>query len=127
MSITEIAIKRPLLIIVIFTILILFGIESYLSLNYNLLPKIAVNTVTISTNYKGASASEVEISVTKKLEDIVSAVEGIDQITSTSQQGVSVITITLQSTANVDNAERDVQQKIDQTRVIFRTTPISRS
>ena len=49
MSLTGIVIKRPLLLIVIFTVLILFGVQSYLSLNYNLLPKIEVPTVSIST------------------------------------------------------------------------------
>src|SRR3989442_964916 len=106
MSITEIAVKRPLLIVVIFTVLILFGVQCYFNLNYNLLPKIQVNTVTVSTVYPGAAVTEVETSVTKKLEDILSAVEGLDQINSTSQQGVSQITITLKSSANVDDAER---------------------
>ncbi|MVT09554.1 efflux RND transporter permease subunit [Chitinophaga tropicalis] len=114
MSITEIAIKRPLLIVVIFTVLILFGIQCYISLNYNLLPKIQVNTVTVSTVYAGASVTEVETSVTRKLEDILSSVEGLDQISSTSQQGVSQVTITLKSNADVDEAERNIQRKIDQ-------------
>ncbi|MGO4290261.1 efflux RND transporter permease subunit [Chitinophaga sp. RAB17] len=115
MSLTEIAIKRPLLLIVIFTVLILFGIQSYLSLNYNLLPKIEVPTVSISTIYPGASAAEVQTTVTKKLEDAFSAVEGLDQISSTSQESVSIITISFKSGTNIDQAERDVQRKADQT------------
>lgn len=114
MSISEIAVKRPLLIVVIFTVLIVFGIQCYTKLNYNLLPKIQVNTVTVSTVYPGAAVSEVETAVTKKLEDILSAVEGLDQINATSQQGVSQITITLKSDANIDEAERAIQRKIDQ-------------
>lgn len=114
MSITEIAIKRPLLLIVIFTVLLLFGVQSYLSLNYNLLPKIEVPTVTISTVYPGASAAEVQTAVTKKLEDAFSSVERLDQINSTSQQGISVITITFKTGTDIDKAERDVQRKADQ-------------
>lgn len=114
MSITGIAIKRPLLLIVIFTILVLFGIQSYLSLNYNLLPKIEVPTVTISTLYPGASAAEVQTTVTKKLEDAFSSVEGLNQINSTSQESVSIITIEFKSGTDVDKAERDVQRKADQ-------------
>lgn len=114
MSITEIAIKRPLLLIVIFTVLILFGIQSYLSLNYNLLPKIEVPTVSISTIYPGAAAAEVQINVTKKLEDAVSSVEGLDQISSTSQGNLSIITISFRPGTDVDKAERDVQRKADQ-------------
>lgn len=115
MSITEISVKRPLLIIVIFTVLILFGVQSYFKLNYNLLPKIQINTISVSTLYPGASAGEVESSVTKKLEDAFASVEGLDNISSTSQQGVSQITVNLKSNADVDKAERDIQRKADQT------------
>ncbi|RZM13627.1 MAG: efflux RND transporter permease subunit, partial [Pedobacter sp.] len=114
MSITGIAIKRPLLLIVIFTVLVLFGVQSYRSLNYNLLPKIEVPTVTISTLYPGASAAEVQSTVTKKLENAFSSVEGLDQINSTSQESVSIVIIAFKSGTDVDKAERDVQRKADQ-------------
>lgn len=114
MSIAEIAVKRPLLILVIFTVLILFGLECYHSLNYNLLPKMEVPTVTVSTVYAGASASEVETSVTKKLEDAFASVEGLDKITSKSQEGVSQVVISFKSGTNIDEAEADIQRKADQ-------------
>lgn len=114
MSLTEIVIKRPLLLIVIFTVLILFGIQSYLSLNYNLLPKIETPTVSVSTLYPGASATEVQTSVTEKLEDAFSSVEGLDQIRSTSQESVSIITISFKTGTDIDKAERDLQRKADQ-------------
>lgn len=114
MSITGIAIKRPLLLIVIFTVLVMFGIQSYRSLNYNLLPKIEVPTVSVSTLYPGASAAEVQTTVTKKLEDAFSSVEGLNQINSTSQESVSIITIEFKSGTDIDKAERDVQRKADQ-------------
>lgn len=114
MSITGIAIKRPLLIVVIFTILGLFGVQSYFGLNYNLLPSMEIATVTVSTVYPGASAAEVETSVTKKLEDAFASVEGVDKITSSSQEGVSQITIEFKSSTKVDEAERNVQRKADQ-------------
>jgi HAE1 family hydrophobic/amphiphilic exporter-1 len=114
MSITEIAVKRPLLIIVIFTVLFIFGARSYSNLNYNLLPKIDVPTVSVSTVYPGAAAAEVETSVTKKLEDAFSSVEGLDKISSTSQEGVSSVVIQLKSGTDIDQAERNIQRKADQ-------------
>ena len=114
MSITEIAVKRPLLIVVIFTVLFIFGARSYFSLNYNLLPKLEVPTVSVTTTYPGAAAAEVETSVTKKLEDAFAAVEGLDQISSTSQEGLSSIVVALKSGTDVDQAERDIQRKADQ-------------
>jgi HAE1 family hydrophobic/amphiphilic exporter-1 len=114
MSISEIAIKRPLLIVVIFTILILFGVQSYFKLNYNLLPNMEVKSVSINALYPGASALEVETNVTKKLEDALSSLEGLDDINATSQEGLSQISINLKSDADLDKAERDVQRKVDQ-------------
>ncbi|WP_158799956.1 efflux RND transporter permease subunit [Pedobacter sp. L105] len=114
MSITEIAVKRPLLIIVVFTVLFIFGARSYFSLNYNLLPKLEVPTVTVSTVYAGAAAAEVETSVTKKLEDAFSSVEGLDKITSSSQEGISSVVVQLKTGTNIDQAERDIQRKADQ-------------
>jgi HAE1 family hydrophobic/amphiphilic exporter-1 len=114
MSIAEIAVKRPLLIIVIFAVLLLFGGLSYFKLNYKLLPNIEVATVSVSTVYPGASAAEVETSVTRKLEDAFASVEGLDKISSNSQEGVSQITVQLKSGTDVNQAERNIQRKADQ-------------
>jgi HAE1 family hydrophobic/amphiphilic exporter-1 len=114
MSITEIAIKRPLLITVIFFTLILFGIISYKSLNYNLLPKFESNVISITTIYPGAAADEVETTVTKKVEDAVSSIEGLDQISSTSQESSSTVSLQLLSGADVNKALEDASRKVDQ-------------
>lgn len=116
MSITEVAIKRPLLITVIFVTLILFGFVSYKGLNYNLLPKFEANVVMVQTTYRGASPEEIQNTITKPLEDAVSAIEGVDQIASTSMEGVSAITVTLKSGTDVNNAQRDAERRIDQIR-----------
>ncbi|MDZ4847283.1 MAG: efflux RND transporter permease subunit [Chitinophagales bacterium] len=116
MTITEVAIKRPLLITVIFLSLIIFGLISFNSLNYNLLPKFEANVITVLTIYRGASAEEVQNTVTKKIEDAVSALEGIDKLLSTSQEGASIIQIQLKAEANVDRAQQNAQRKIDQIR-----------
>jgi len=68
-SIVETSIKKPLIITVIFTMLTLAGILSYKALNLNLLPKFELPMLTVQTVYPGAGASEVETSVTKKIED----------------------------------------------------------
>jgi HAE1 family hydrophobic/amphiphilic exporter-1 len=114
MSITEVAIKRPLLITVIFVTLILFGFISYRTLNYNLLPKFEANVISVSTVYPGASSDEVQSSVTKPIEEAVSAIEGIDVISSTSREGISAITVTLKSGFSSINAQNDAERKINQ-------------
>jgi HAE1 family hydrophobic/amphiphilic exporter-1 len=113
MKITEISIKRPSIVIVVFTALTLFGIISYLSLNYELLPKFSPAVISISTVYPGASPSEVENTVTKKIEDAVASLENIKKIDATSYESLSVITITLNSGTDVDLALNDAQRKVN--------------
>jgi len=113
-KLTELAITRPLLITVVFIALILFGLISYNSLNYELLPKFDANVVTVITTYRGASAEEIENSVTKNIEEALSSVEGIDKITASSQEGASVVILQLLNGINVDKAQNDAQRKVDQ-------------
>lgn len=114
MSLTEIAIKRPLLITVVFTSLILFGFMSYNRLNYELLPKFDFNVITVVTTYRGASAEEIENTVTKKIEEAVSSIEGVNQITSSSMENASLVTIELTNDVSVEQALADAQRKVDQ-------------
>jgi hydrophobic/amphiphilic exporter-1 (mainly G- bacteria), HAE1 family len=113
MSITEISIKRPALVIVVFTVLGILGLISYSKLSYNLLPKFEAPVMSILTVYPGAAAGEVETSVTKKIEDALSGLENLDRIQSTSQEGVSVVVIQLLQNANMDEAVQDAQRKVN--------------
>lgn len=112
-SITNIAIKRPTLIVVLFTVLGLLGIYSYTHLKYDLVPKMNIPVVTVVTQYPGASAAEVESSVTKKIEDAISSLENVKSIQSSSMEGVSTVTIELQATADANRALQDAQRKIN--------------
>lgn len=114
MSITELSIKRPLLIIVIFFTMILFGFISYNSLNYNLLPKFEANVISVSTVYRGASADEVQSSVTKPIEDAISSIEGVKHISSSSMEGVSVIVVQLKDGINTVTAQLDAERRVNQ-------------
>lgn len=114
MSITELSIKRPLLITVIFVTLILFGWISYKQLDYNLLPKFESNVISVQTTYRGASSDEVQNSVTKPVEEAVSTIEGVGSVSATSQEGVSVVTIELKSGSDVNKAQRDAERKINE-------------
>ncbi len=113
MKITDISIKRPSLVIVVFTALTLLGLLSYFSLGYELLPKFSNNVVSISTIYPGASPNEVENTVTKKIEDAVSSMENIKKINSVSFESLSTVTITLTNKANIDISLNDAQRKVN--------------
>ncbi|EAZ82669.2 efflux RND transporter permease subunit [Algoriphagus machipongonensis] len=113
MNITKISIQRSTMVVVLFTVLTLLGIFSYTQLSYELLPKMEANVVTISTVYPGAAPSEVETSVTKKIEDAVASLEGIKSMNSISQESISIITIEIEAGQNVDVSLQEAQRKIN--------------
>lgn len=113
MSITEIAIKRPSLVIVAFTVLGILGMISYSKLNYELIPKFSAPIIFISTVYPGASPTEVENNLTKTIEDAISGVEKISGIRSTSFEGLSLITVEFKQDAKIDLLLQETQRKIN--------------
>ena len=113
MDLIKLSIKRPSVLIVMLSLLLLGGFYSYKLLNYELIPKFEINVVTISTIYPGASPSEIESTVTKKIEDGVSALENIKKIQSYSYESLSVVVVQLTNDANVDNTLNEAQRKIN--------------
>ncbi|CAN5381625.1 efflux RND transporter permease subunit [soil metagenome] len=114
MSIVEISIKRPLLIIVAFTILSLGGIFAYSKLSYELLPKFKIAYISIGTIYPGAAPSEIEQAITKPLEEAVANIEKVKRITSSSNPDFSLVNIEFIYGADVEQAFQDVQRKVNE-------------
>ncbi|MBI5021304.1 MAG: efflux RND transporter permease subunit [Ignavibacteriales bacterium] len=114
MTITELSIKRPTLVIVVFTILGVLGLFSYNQLKYELLPKITPPFLVIITAYPGASPQEVETSVTKVLEDAVSGIDKVSTVYATSQEGVSIVSLEFSMKASISVALQDVQRKVNE-------------
>ncbi len=113
MKIADISIRRPSLVIVVFTALTLFGLISYKALNYELIPKFTPGVISISTIYPGAAPGEVENTVTKKVEEAISSMEKVKKVDAISFESLSLVTITLTDKANVDLALNDAQRKIN--------------
>lgn len=114
MTLTELAIKRPSFVVVIFSVLGVLGIFSFTQLKYELLPKMSVPVVTIMTAYPGASPTEVENTVTKPIEDAVSGIDKISRVNSSSMENLSMVTIEFTQAANVDLAIQDAQRRVNQ-------------
>ncbi|MCU7492720.1 MAG: TolC family protein [Ignavibacteria bacterium] len=112
MTITELSIKRPPLVIVIFTVLAVLGYFSYNQLRYELIPDVTPPYVTVMTTYPGGSPNEVETSITKVVEDAVSSVDKIKTIQSSSFEGVSFVFIEFTQSADVNIALQNVQRKV---------------
>ena len=113
MKIVSTSIKRGTVPIVLFTILILLGLFSAAKIKYALIPEITSPTVMISTIYPGASPKDVEQSVTVPIEDAVASMEGIEEMTSSSIENLSLITLSLAFDADVNIAVQEVTQKVN--------------
>ncbi len=116
MNLTEISIRRPSLIIVLFSVLILMGYIGYKNLSYELLPDFNQPVVVIKTIYPGAEPQEVETSVSRKIEDALSNLEGIDYLVTKSLPNASVIIANLKYGTNLDITMQDAQRYIDNIR-----------
>lgn len=121
MTLTELAIKRPSLIVVIFSVLGVLGLFSYSQLKYELLPKMSWPTVTISTVYPGASPTEVQNSVSKLIEEAVSGIDNVSRVAATSSEGVSFVMIEFVQSAKINIALEDVQRKVAEVAYRFPT------
>lgn len=116
MNITEISINRPSLIIVLFSVLALLGIIGFKNLSYELMPDFNQPVVVIRTGYPGAMPEEVETSVSRKIEDALSNLEGMDYLITKSLPNASVIIANLDYGTDLDQAMQDAQRYIDNIR-----------
>lgn len=116
MNITKISIDRPSLIIVLFSVFTLLGVIGYKNLGYELLPDFNQPVIVIKTLYPGAEPGEVETSVSRKIEDALSNLEGVDYLETKSMPNASVIIANMKYGTNLNNAMQDAQRYIDNIR-----------
>lgn len=112
MLLSDISVKRPVFATVVNLLLIIFGIVAVSMLSLREYPDIDPPIVSISTNYTGASANIVETRITQLLEDRISGIEGIKNVTSTSRNGRSDITIEFKLSRDIDAAANDVRERV---------------
>jgi HAE1 family hydrophobic/amphiphilic exporter-1 len=112
MNITEISVKRPTLIVVIFSILTFLGLIAIRTLNYELLPRWSSPVFVVMTPYPGAAPSEVEYSVTMQIEDAVAGLAGVDVVRSISQQGFSLVIVVLKTGVDIEAVVNEALRNI---------------
>ncbi|MDI9346975.1 MAG: efflux RND transporter permease subunit [Methylacidiphilales bacterium] len=112
MILSDISIKRPILAIVVNILFLLFGIVFLLKLPLREYPNVDIPVVSVQTTYTGASAEIIEKKITKIIEDRIVGLEGIDQLTSQSQEGVSNIVVQFKANRDLDLALNDVRDKV---------------
>ena len=106
------AINRPIATLMYVLTLFIFGYMSFKAMPAALFPNVDFPIVTVKTAYPGAESSTVESQVTDKIEEAVSGIDGVDEIISTSSDGVSVVTVKFFLERNIDEATNDVRDKV---------------
>lgn len=112
MVLSDISVKRPVFAAVLAILLVLAGAVAFTRLSVREIPDVDPPIVSIETNYRGAAANVVESRITQVIEDRISGIEGVESITSNSQNGRSSISIEFSANRDVDAAANDVRDRI---------------
>lgn len=114
MNISELSLKRPVFAVVMSIAIVLFGAIGYTFLGVREYPAIDPPTISVRTQYTGASAEVVESQITEPLEKAINGIAGIRTITSNSALGVSNITVEFDLSSGLEQAANDVRDKVSQ-------------
>lgn len=120
MSLSDLCIRRPIFTAMLVCAPIVLGAYSYTRLGVDLLPNVDVPVVNVTTTLRGAGVEEVESSITKPIEEAVNTVSGIDELSSTSKEGLSRVTVMFRIEKDGAVAAQEVESRL---RTILRQLP----
>ena len=113
MNISRFSVHRPVLTVMVSLIVIIVGGVALSRLPIDLMPDITYPTLSISTEYENASPEEVEELITRPIEEAMSAVPGVEEVTSVSSEGSSSVRVTFTWATNLDAAANDIRDRLD--------------
>ena len=113
MNLTKLALHRPVFMLILVFLALFGGRNAYMAMRKEQNPEVQFGVVTIATVYPGAGPDEINTLVTRKVEEAVSGVNGLLEVTGTSQEGVSVVVCQFEIGTNIDVAINDVRTKVD--------------
>ncbi len=113
MSIYKSAVKKPITTMMVFVAVIIFGLYSYSRLPVDMYPEMELPAVTVMTVYPGANSSEIEVNVTEPIENTLNSIDNLDEITSTSQDNMSIITLEFEWESDLDQAANDIRNSLE--------------
>ncbi len=109
----ELCVKRPVFATVLILSLTVVGVFSFMQLGVDRYPKVDIPTILITTVQPGASPEQIETEVTDKIEEAVNTISGIDELRSTSSEGVSIVTVGFLLEKDGDVAAQEVRDKVN--------------
>ena len=113
MSIYRKAVNNPVTTALVFIAMAIFGIFSLINISLDRFPKFDANVVMVMSSYPGASAEDIETNLTKVLENSLNGVSDLKNLTSTSKENISLITLEFVEGVDIDVATNDVRDKLD--------------
>ena len=113
MSIYRKSVNNPVTTALVFIALAIFGIFSLINISLDRFPKFDANVIMVMSSYPGASAEDIETNLTKVLENSLNGVSDLKDITSTSKENMSLITLKFIEGVDIDVATNDVRDKLD--------------
>jgi len=113
MRISRLSIHRPIFTIMVVLIVVLLGAISLLRLPIDLMPDISYPTISISCTYENAGPEEIEELVTRPIEEAMSAVPGVEEVTSVSAEGQGTVRVTFSWGTDLDAAANDIRDRLD--------------
>jgi HAE1 family hydrophobic/amphiphilic exporter-1 len=111
--IADTSIRQPVFVTMLMLLAVTIGLLSYTSLPVNLMPDISFPVVSVSVAYPGAGPETVADQVTRPIEDRLNTLSGVDHITSTSSEGLAIITVEFDSSVDADLAEQNVRERVN--------------
>src|SRR6266496_1080518 len=109
----SISVRRPIFATVLILVIAVVGLVGYGKLNVDRFPNVDLPVVSVTTLLRGAAPEEVETELTDRIEEAVNTISGIDELRSTSTEGVSQVFITFALEKNVDVAAQEVRDHVD--------------
>ena len=113
MSIYRKAVNNPVTTALIFIAMAIFGVFSLINISLDRFPKFDANVVMVMSSYPGASAEDIETNLTKVLENSLNGVSDLKNLSSTSKENISLITLEFVEGVDIDVATNDVRDKLD--------------
>jgi HAE1 family hydrophobic/amphiphilic exporter-1 len=113
MNLAQGPVHRPILTAMIFLVIITLGVISFSRLSVDLMPEITYPAISVITSYGNVGPQEMEELVTRPIEEALAAVQGVEEITSTSTEGRSMVRVSFTWGSDLEEAANDIRDRID--------------
>ncbi|MBW2623916.1 MAG: efflux RND transporter permease subunit, partial [Deltaproteobacteria bacterium] len=113
MIINRVALQRQSTVLLLLAVIIIIGVFSYLSLPRESFPEINIPYVFVTTSYEGVSATDMETLITMPIERKLKGLNNVEDIRSTSNEGLSTVAIQFSTNTDIEKALQEVKDKVD--------------